>query len=138
MLDRDKLPQIPKDEVRNFIKFMEDHGVSMEEMSVPANKLKPIQNEVNKDKVKNMVKNFDKEFKDGWPSLICSEDMYILDGHHRWIAHAVARPDENVGILCFKCPIKDLLRLGHEFEGSFTKTIDESMTTYKQLALSMI
>lgn len=76
-LSRDEMPQIRRADIPDFLAFLSSHGVSHHEEMVQASSLKPVQNEINGDKVRSMVTTVDK------PMLV-SSDGYIMDGHHRW------------------------------------------------------
>ena len=54
-------------------------GIAHEPILVAASQLKPMQNEVDMNKIKSMLEVDDKEFKPVW----VSENLKILDGHHR-------------------------------------------------------
>jgi hypothetical protein len=129
-LDRSKLPQIPKGLIPKFIRFCRDNGVGAKGVGVDADTLKPIQSHINRDKVESMKKNMQGINEQ---PLMVSNDGYVLDGHHRWVAMKELDPTGKVFVIRFDCPIAELLKLGHTFDGSFTKSVREN-TTYKQLA----
>ena len=141
MIRRDQLPQIPSNKVGEFVKFCEEKGVPVEDCGIPPSHIHPIQGEFNREKVDALKKKNTGE----WDSLIVASPreepssgnthVMLLDGHHRYIAQKELNPEKNINCLWFHCPIKELVRLGHEFDGSFTKTVHE-ITTYKQLALA--
>ena len=125
MLPRDSLPQIPEKEFDAFRKYCHGEGVTSHIMRISCDALKPIQKHLNPQKIKRIIEN---------PSgmdvpIIISEDNYLLDGHHRWAAELVQDRSSKIICLQFNCKIPKLVELGHLFEGSFIKSIDES-TTY--------
>lgn len=128
MIPRHALPQIPKDEIDTFRDFLIGYDVPAKFMMVPVRSLRPIQKHVNKDK----VKKFMKDDKIGDIPLIVTSKGQILDGHHRWLAIAALNPESKMLCLVCDCPLRDLVELGHEFEPSFTKTVQES-TIYCRL-----
>jgi hypothetical protein len=97
----------------------------MKLLFVPVKFLKPIQSEVNRKKIENFKQNPDKLAN----PIIVSKGGYILDGHHRFLAAKELDPNTRIPALVARCGIKQLIELGHEFDGSFTRTVYES-TTY--------
>lgn len=123
LLPRDVLPQIPHDKLTEFIEFVKGHDIEVTEKDVPVSILKPIQKHVNADKVEKFKKDIS-AIKEN--PLIISKSGYILDGHHRWIA--VKETDSSAKMKCIicGCKIRELIELGHLFDGSFVKSVDES------------
>lgn len=122
MIQRHELPQIPKEQYKEFIDFIENQGIRCIGASYPVGMLRPIQAHINRQKVDGMKTN---------PStfnipLIVNTDGYILDGHHRWIAKKELDPSSKINCISIDCDIDELIELGHEFDGSFTKTVYES------------
>jgi hypothetical protein len=127
VIPRHALPQIPSEEYRNFIKFLKENGVHVTLVVVDTEQLKPIQAHVNREKVDHLKSN-----KSSLKlPLIISKGGLILDGHHRWIARSELTGDNKspyINTVCIMahCSIRKLVELGHQFEGSFTKTVFES------------
>lgn len=122
MLPRNLLPQIPKEELSNFAKFMRNkHDISSHIVEISCNHLIPIQKHLNKDKIKSIID----EPSPNQPPIIISGDNHLLDGHHRWAAEAIQDKDKKIKCLQFNCSISKLLELGHLFDGSEVKTIHE-------------
>lgn len=120
MIPRHALPQIPKEKYREFVDFLKEKGVWVSARWMVTDHLTPVQSHVNREKVEKFKKD---------PSLtnqpiIISEDHFILDGHHRWIARKENKETKTLCIMV-ECDIKMLIELGHEFDGSFTKTVFE-------------
>ena len=121
MLPRNLLPQIPNDKFDDFREYMENNDISSKLIRLPGKYIKPIQSQLNKDKIKKII-------SDGEVSnpLIISYDNYLLDGHHRWAAELVKNINCKIICLQFNCPITKLLELGHLFDGSFVRSISEA------------
>jgi hypothetical protein len=126
-IPRHLLPQIPSDEYDEFRQFLEDQGVAVKLLFVPVSKLKPIQSEFNRDKVEALKQKPEKLAN----PIIVNKDGFILDGHHRFVA--VKELDGSHKIPCYvaNCNLKQLIELGHLFDGSFTRTVHER-TIYQQ------
>lgn len=119
------LPQIPYDKIPDFENFLQEKGVNSERKDIPIKSIKPIQKNYNPEKVSYMMKNpsvIDDQM------IIVTEDGYLVDGHHRWVA-ALKLGRNTIKALVCDCPLKKFLLLGHEFPGSFTKSVNE-VTTY--------
>lgn len=128
-LPREMLPQIPKDQINKFIEFLGEHGIEVKSGKIAASKLKPIQKHVNVEKVEHM-KQDPKTLKQ--PCII-SKDGCVLDGHHRWVANKELDENMPMNVIMCMCSIKELVSLGHQFEGSFTKTIGEATIYGKEI-----
>lgn len=141
MIPRHLLPQIPDDKMGEFREFVSEKGISVEDGAIPPSRIHPIQQHINREKVDDMKANANGE----WQSIMVADvldnpdpsdtHVFVLDGHHRYIAQKELNPDQNINVVWFHCPIKELVKLGHDFEHSFVKTVYET-ATYKQLALS--
>lgn len=127
MIPRHALPQIPKEKYKEFIDFLKNRGIQVTITWVDNKKLKPIQAHVNRGKVDHF-KNTSSARK---IPVIASQGGRILDGHHRWIANTELDPNGKTACILVKCDIKKLVELGHEFDGSFTRTVYEC-TIYGQ------
>lgn len=79
---RHGMPQISDYDA--FLADLEKAGVAVVTISIPANELIPTQGEFNEAKVRGMI---DAGKWDSKP-IVSSDDDYILDGHHRWLAAA--------------------------------------------------
>lgn len=86
-IKREEMPQVSRDNLPKAVKWMRDNGTDVELTKKPASELKPTQEDLEKDKVKNMTDKFDSvgDIK----ALVVSNDGYIIDGHHRWAAAKV-------------------------------------------------
>lgn len=129
-IPRHLMPQIPKDKLKEFCSYLESVGVKTFEDSKPLNWFKPVQKHVNLEKVNNLVNNRSKI--DSSP-LIVTEDGYLVDGHHRWVAANKLHLDLMPVVVCC-CPLKEFLKVAHDFDHTYVKSVSE-LTTYGRLAL---
>jgi len=127
MYSRTELPQIPEAQLAEFLKFCRERGVSSEPVLIPVASLKPIQDELKRDKVVQMSKT---------PitvPILVAEDNSIVDGHHRWLARALQ--DTRGLAVCVKiyASVDKIIDLGNEFEGSFNASIHEMLAMYRDM-----
>lgn len=86
---RSDMPQILGDSHEDFLKFLEDNeiGFILSDNNSRPETLKATQNEFNVDKILTISKKLENaEDLVGTP-IISTNDGYVLDGHHRWIAY---------------------------------------------------
>lgn len=80
------LPQINTDLYQDFKNDLDINNISHKMSKRKASKLKPTQNEFDMDKVAKIKEKMKDEDYPHHPILI-SNDGYIVDGHHRWLAY---------------------------------------------------
>lgn len=106
-INRDDLPQINDEILEKMItKFLSSNGKVYQD-AVDPNILKPIQSymDFNLEKVESMRRN---GYLGKFPVII-SNDNYILDGHHRWLA-----TDDKLPVIKFDASILEMLRYAKE------------------------
>ncbi|MFG8475160.1 PLxRFG domain-containing protein [Pseudomonas aeruginosa] len=112
-IPRADMPQIKAEHRGAMVNFLSARGVQHQEETVPADTLKPTQAEFSRDKVAKA-----KDFEGGNRSILVSLEGNVLDGHHQWMA---ARDNgEEVRVIRLDAPIRDLVKLAHEFPSSTT------------------
>lgn len=90
---RADMPQIPTNQKAEYLKLLEDRGVTVERDEVKASELKPIQKEISGTTsgqiMVRMLTNREPESQQGFDggAIVVSKDGYVIDGHHRWAAH---------------------------------------------------
>jgi hypothetical protein len=114
---RENLPQVPTAVMGGFLSALQARGIKVLKCLAPLKKLKPIQSEINEDKIAGM--------KQDGPPIIISADFSVLDGHHRMVAAQRRDPDGTIKAYQVALPIKELLREAHAFEGSKRNGIDD-------------
>lgn len=123
-LARSKMPQIASGNVPEFLKFVAAHGVRVTNEKVTVSVLHPVQSEIDLKKVEGMMLAAPERALS--KPVITSEDNYILDGHHRWLALLNRDPHFRIDTYRVHCKIKDLLSYANSFPLAFYKDIGES------------
>jgi hypothetical protein len=124
-IPRHLLPQIPTKELPDFRIYLRAKNVQTTQMPKSVGALKPIQKSVNQDKIDNLIS---KPYTIHAEPIITTSDGYIVDGHHRWVA-ADQLEHENIECIVCSCPLKQFLKLAHDFPTSYVKSVHE-LTTY--------
>ena len=78
---RHAMPQLA--DFAAFKKDLDDNDIALVDIRIPAEELAPTQGNFNEEKVEFLRK----QKKKGKP-IITSNDDYVIDGHHRWLAAA--------------------------------------------------
>jgi hypothetical protein len=120
-ISRSHMPQISPDQRDNFLKSLEDEGISHQFVRIAPIHLKATQGEFNLDKVRSII-----EKKPPLNPVIVSKDHFILDGHHRWLADYNIDKNEPTPMLKIDLPILDLLAQARRFRGVDFKSVTES------------
>lgn len=101
-LSRQNMPQVPGDSIGLAIKLLKQNGITVQVGKIPVTKLTHSQDAVNKEKVKNIIRDIKKGKK--IPPLVISQDNYIVDGHHRWIAYKLLDPNMIIKVVRISLP----------------------------------
>lgn len=88
-LERKFMPQIAHDEHDDVISLLNREGIKTERVQLNPNAIRHSQSKVNKDKVRNIIKDI--RNKKPMSPIFISEDNFIIDGHHRWIAYKLLK-----------------------------------------------
>lgn len=80
---RHAMPQIADFDA--FLKDLDDNFITYTTMKIDPEELTPTQGNFNEEKVARLVADFDK-IKN--KPIVSSDDDFVLDGHHRWLAAA--------------------------------------------------
>lgn len=112
-LPRSAMPQIPPDHLPGFMDFLSDKRVLASVEKVKPSKLKATQKELDGGKAAKMASGGLQ------PTMtMVSKDGHILDGHHRWGAHALhelSNPGHTIDTLRFSAGTDRMLQLMHEY-----------------------
>lgn len=120
--DRTKLPQIPQKETIGFLQYLKDKKVSYRMATVSLQDIKPIQSQINTDKVDHLVKNIDKNWK-----FFLDQNKNLLDGHHRFFALKKVMPEFRPTCYILGSTVEKLVPLIHEFDGAIVRNMKEDV-----------
>ena len=115
-IKRNEMPQIATDDYPEFMDYLKDNGATFKQETVPADSLKATQGEFSDQGVEKALTK--RKLK---KRTIVSDDNYIIDGHHRWIAALNTGVD--IEIIRVNMPGKELLQLVKEFPKTTYKDI---------------
>ncbi len=151
---RSKLPQIPDEIKTEFVRWLQTQSypetrnpnpqgenpnaekggnyynvglvsdVAVIAAKTPVKFLKPIQKQLNKEKVKDMLKDIDNLRR---TVFIVAKDNELFDGHHRWAALMVWNKHFPVKVLRAQLPVEELILRAKEFSGSFSRNMFENI-----------
>lgn len=109
-IPRKYMPQfIGKDDVhkfRNFIKRV--YGIKSRITRRKAKELRPTQKEISRSRIEDLIEN-EKILTKVLVPLVISRDNYVVDGHHRWAAYRLKKPNKDLPVVEIDVPIKDVL-----------------------------
>ena len=113
---RSKMPQIATEDYPEFLDYLKEKGGDISKKTMSAKDLKPIQKEFSD---KGVIKAIEKGKIE--KPVISSNDGYIIDGHHRWLAGYNLGKD--VIVYEVNMPVSELMKVVKEFP----------KTTYKDM-----
>lgn len=117
---RSLMPQI--DNHDEYLKYLDDKKISYVKQKLPTSELKSTQMEFNKDKVAEMMNS-----REAVKPIIVSNDGYILDGHHRWLADYNKDKNAKTRSIIVNLPILELMRVSKYYNGIESKPLLESI-----------
>jgi hypothetical protein len=117
-VSREHMPQIKSDLLPIFLDHLKRTGITWSKKRVDPNSLSATQGEFNTDKIKTLMQN-----SNSVTAVIISNDNYILDGHHRWLADL--NSDQKTNVIMVDLPILDLISTAKSFDGVFYKDVTE-------------
>jgi hypothetical protein len=109
-IPRKYMPQfIGKDDVRKFRNFIKRvYGIQSRTTRRKAKDLTPTQKEISRSRIEDLIENENILDKVLVP-LVISNDNYVVDGHHRWAAYRLKKPNKSLPVVEIDVPIKDVL-----------------------------
>lgn len=132
---RHKMPQIAANDIDNFIQWVKSEGVNVREIQVPVKDIKMTQKEIESEKVEKMMGDEIDSLKN---IVIISNDLHLLDGHHRVVA--IYNLDDSISMkaLQIDLSIDELLELTSKYPKTFYKSVDEQIIQEVVLAESTL
>jgi dephospho-CoA kinase len=120
-LSRSLMPQVGAS--ASFVKYLKDNSIDSMKQSINPNSLKSSQMEFDFDKIDGMRSQKSKN------AIVISNDDYVLDGHHRWLADKMK--NRNCDAYRVNLPILELMRVAKEYENKQNGTLSEEITHKK-------
>lgn len=107
-LARQTMPQIKN--MTDFTNYLDHLQISFERVVTSLSPFKPTQADIDDEKVQSII--------DGMPSsmdkpIIASEDLFVLDGHHRY--HAAVQSGVDATVVVVNLPINKLMRVAYSY-----------------------
>lgn len=118
---RKEMPQVEGKNVSKFLDFLKKNDVKYTEKLVDSKTLKPTQNQFNHEKIQGMIDVIDSKQQ---KPIMVSKDGFVIDGHHRWLAHY--NLGRKMPVYEIDLNIHDALDMMHEFPLSIKRGLKES------------
>jgi len=115
------MPQIKGDKMTKFMKHLSDNDVEYRIKRLPVKDLKATQSEFDLAKVDQMIGQRNDV------KIIVSNDNYIMDGHHRWLADYNTNKNSKISAIVIDLPILELMRVAKEFGGTEYRPLSETV-----------
>ena len=96
LYNREEMPQIKKKDLKPAISKLLKAGLKVSKGMISPMKLQPSQEDIHKSKVDSIISKSDPYTI---KPIIISSDNYIVDGHHRWIAHILGFPYHKINFI---------------------------------------
>jgi hypothetical protein len=122
-IPRNELPQIDFKYYDDILNNLEKDGIEFKIGKLPCNKLKPSQDNLNKEKVQSMLDN---EAYNEDRTLFISKEGYIVDGHHTWAAKYSYDKNMPIKVVLVKMNIVDLVNWFNDQDFTYSIEIHES------------
>ena len=108
-IPRKLMPQFKTpEEIKRFVKCVKKaYGIRSNKTRRTARDLRPSQGEINRKRIKGLITDGVLD-KVNVP-LVVSGDNFVVDGHHRWAAFRLKKPDAKLPVMVVDAPIKDVL-----------------------------
>jgi hypothetical protein len=119
---RKEMPQIEGKNIQKFLDYLKSDGVKYKETSVDSKSLRPTQSQFNQDKIQGMIDTIDQ--KKQHPIMV-SKDGYVIDGHHRWLAHY--NLGRKMPVIQIDLKIDDAIEKAHDFPLSISRGLKEEV-----------
>lgn len=122
-IPRRDMPQIDSKDLKHFFDHLKKNDITATKRTVDPSKLKATQGHFNKSKIKSIMDDMESGKTESKP-IIVSKDNYVMDGHHRWLAHSNLNKDIDVHQVNVKA--KKLIDVMHDYPRSFTEKLYEA------------
>jgi uncharacterized protein (DUF1015 family) len=112
LISRVAMPQI--NDMSGFINFLDRQGVDVVQTMSSVETFNPTQTHYDEDKVNSIIKQWSDPvaIADSSP-IIVSDDGFVLDGHHRFLA--AKHMEVDIPIVLVSLPINQLMKIAFEY-----------------------
>jgi hypothetical protein len=119
---RSLMPQIDSHKMDEYLNYLTGKQIGYVKQKLPTSELKSTQMEFDKGKVAEMMNS-------GKPAkpIVVSNDGYILDGHHRWLADYNKDKNAQTSAIVVNLPILELMRVSKYYNGHEQRPLMESI-----------
>ena len=121
-IDRKDMPQIKSHDMKGCLNHLKDDDVVTVKKTVDPSKLNATQGHFNKGKIEGMMVSLEKGEMKNIPILI-SQDNFVMDGHHRWLANMNLEND--IDVYQVNLDAGELLDMMKDYPKSFTEKLYE-------------
>jgi hypothetical protein len=110
-IPRKYMPQFAsKKELQTFLSFIRKaYHIKSHKETRKAKELRPSQGEISRKRISDLIKEPHAILKKINVPLIVSKNNYIVDGHHRWAAYRLKRPEKPLPVIVVDAPVRDVL-----------------------------
>lgn len=115
------MPQIKGAQIPDFLKYLTKNDIEFATKKLPVKDLKATQSEFDLTKIDQMIG----ERTDN--KIVVSNDGYVMDGHHRWLADYNTNKEAKISAIVVDLPILELLRIAKQFVGVEYKPLTETL-----------
>jgi len=114
-VSREDMPQVEAKDYDAYIRYLKNRKITLTQGEMNPDDLKPIQKDFHKGGVERALDRMITAIKNGekFKPIIVSKDNYVIDGHHRWIAHKNARM--MIPVMKSNVNMNKLLNATHDF-----------------------
>jgi len=124
VLRRD-MPQIKSGDLRDYLKWLGEQGISHKGEKIPISKLELTQKDIDPKKVDSLQSAPEKVLS---KPIIVSKDGFVLDGHHRIVALYNLKPNFKIPAVRVDTPMIQLLGLTKDYPKVSYKEVNETLT----------
>jgi hypothetical protein len=124
------MPQIKGNKMQSFLKHLESQNIKHDVQKLPVKELRATQSEFDLTKVDQMIGQRN-DIK-----IVVSNDGYIMDGHHRWLADYNTDKESKISAIVVDLPILELMRVAKEFSGVEYRPLSETISRIVKEKLS--
>jgi len=128
---REEMPQLRGEHLPGFLISLEEGGIQVVRLPIPASTLMATQMEMDSEKVSTMIANVEsgkQTLQDLAGEVLVSHDNHILDGHHRWAAVFALDPSFEMPAIRIGMDIEGLLEAAEIYGGAKHETVRQAFS----------